>query len=283
MPAARELAETELVRVGDAVVSEERFRQERARRGSGESEAALLERLIRRELLFAEATRVGLEQSPALRDAWKNLVVQHLQEQLETRWESAVTVSDAEVEAEYRAHPDRYSTPPRVRVALIQLASDVPMARVEEVRRQAVEARDREPDFGALAAVSLHPSGRRNRGDLGWLTPGQAALAFPREVAAAVFELDEPGAISPALSTDEGVFLFKRIDRQPAQLRPFETVQDQIRANLRRRRLQEAEQLQYAELRARHPVQTNARRLAELAVEPSQPHLVVRPPRLPGN
>ena len=97
LPAARELADTELVRVGDAIVSEERFRQERARRGAGESDAALLERLIRRELLFAEATRGGMEQSPALREVGKNLVAQHLQEELETRWESKFAVSDAEV------------------------------------------------------------------------------------------------------------------------------------------------------------------------------------------
>ncbi len=226
---------------------------------------------------------MGLDQSPVLREAWKNLVVQHLQEELETRWESKVAVSDAEVEAEYRAHPERYSTPSRVRVALIQLAPETPSTRAEELRRQALEARDREPDFGALAAVSLHPSGRRNRGDLGWLTPGQAALAFPREVAAALFELDQPGVISRALSTTEGVFLLKLIERQPARPRPLETVQEQIRSDLRRRHLQEAEAAQFAELRARHPVQTNARRLAALAAERSQPDLAVRPPRLPGN
>lgn len=282
-PEPAELAPGELVRVGDAVISEDQFRWERARGGPAESDSALLERLVRRELLYAEAIRLGVPDSDELKAAWKNLVRQHFQERLETQWDAAAQVTDAEVQEEYEAHRERYSIPAQVRVALIQLPASASAERMELIRRQAVDVGSREADFGTLATVSVHPSGRRGRGDLGWLNEGQAVLAFPPDAVAALFALESPGAISPAIATSEGTFLFKLMERRAAQPRPLATVRDGIRTELRRRRVQDLEQAQLAEWRTRHGVRTNAPRLAELAADRSQPSLAVRPPRLPAN
>lgn len=270
----------ELARIGSATITVETFQTERARAGSATSdEGALLDRLIRRELLYAEAQRVGFDQSSAVQAAWKNLVIQRFQEELETQAESGPAPIAAEVEAEYTRHPEHYAFPAQVRAALIQLpAASGPLA--AEVRTEALRTSTATEDFGSLASRSIHPSSRRQGGDLGWLTRAQAVLAFPQEVAAALFALSQPGEVSVPVNTTEGVFLLKLIEMRPARAKPLEAVREQIAYELQRRRRAAAEQQIYDRLGAIHPVQTNPQRLAELS-DP-HPELAARPPRLPS-
>lgn len=273
------LAADELARVGPAVISAEAFLVERARTGGSEPDAVLLERLIQRELLYAEARRVAFEQSPALQAAWKNLVIQRFQESLQTQAEALPEATPAELEAEYTQRSERYSLPPQMRAALIQFPAAIHGVRAEEVRSEALRTAEATPDFGPLAARSLHSPSRRQGGDLGWLTRTQAGLALPREVVEALFALSRPGEISPVVSTAEGVFLLKLIAARPARRKPLEAVREQVLYDLQRERRADAEQLLYARLRAMHGVQTNLQCLAELP-HPG-PAVAAHPPQLP--
>lgn len=277
---ARSLAADELARVGAAVISVDMLLAERARTGGSEPDDVLLERLIQRELLYAEARRVAFDQSPALQVAWKNLVTQRFQESLETQAADFPEATPAELEAEYARASERYSLPSQVRAALIQLPAGIPGVRAEEVRSEALRIAEATKDFGALAARSIHSSSRRQGGDLGWLTRAQASLALPQDVVRALFVLNEPGEVSPVMINAEGVFLLKLIETRPARVKPFEAVRDQVAYELQRHRRAAAEQLLYAGLRTHHPVQTNVQRLA--ALSPASPPVATHPPHLPG-
>jgi len=132
----RPLAADELARVGPAVISVEAFLAERTRTSSPEPDAVLLERLIQRELLYAEAHRVAFDQSSKLQAAWKNLVIQRFQEELENQAEAQTVVTVAELDGEYVQHPERYSLPAQARVALLQLPAGSARGRAEEVRAE---------------------------------------------------------------------------------------------------------------------------------------------------
>lgn len=273
------LAAGELARVGPAVISTQALLDERIRTGSSEHDTVLLERLIQRELLYAEARRVAFEQSPALQAAWRNLVIQRFQEHLETQSESVPPPTAAEIEAEYLRRAEHYSLPPQVRAALIQLPASVQGTLAADLRSEAQRTAQALPDFGPLAARSLHTPSRRQGGDLGWLTRSQAGLALPREVVTALFALSRPGEVSPLLSTAEGTFLLKLIEARPARRKPLAAVREQVAHDLQRSRQATAEQLLYARLRAQHGVQTNLQRLAELS--PSVQAVAAHPPQLP--
>ena len=272
------LADHELARIGSEVISVKNFLAERARSSSTESSSDLLERLIQRELLYAEARRVGFDQSPALKAAWKNLVIQRFQDSLESPKKTTGITQDA-IEAEYTGHPERYSTTPQVRAALIQLPAATSEARLAELQTAALQIPAGTADFGALAVQSLHPPSRRLGGDLGWLTQTQAALAFPPEVVSALFTLARPGEVSPPVKTREGVFLLKLVEVRSSQTKPLEAVREQIAFHLKRQQRLETEHQRFAHLRSLHSVDTALDRLP--AISPNPATVAVRPPRLP--
>lgn len=276
----RSLADDELARVGPTVISVETFLAERTRTGGSEPDDVLLERLIQRELLYAEARRVAFDESPALQIAWKNLVTQRFQESLETQAARLPEATPAELEAEYARSSERYSLPAQTRAALIQLPAGRHRVQAEEFRSEALRTAEATPDFGPLAARSIHSSSRRQGGDLGWLTRAQASVSLPQDVVTALFALNQPGEVSPVISNAEGVFLLKLIETRPARVKPFEAVRDQVAYELLRHRRAVAQQRLYAGLRAHHPVQTDPQRLAALSL--ASPPVAASPPRLPG-
>ncbi|MBN9689598.1 MAG: peptidyl-prolyl cis-trans isomerase [Verrucomicrobia bacterium] len=282
-PAKRDLtaeapSDQELARVGSQIITADAFLAERARASTTESNSELLDRLLQRELLFAEASRTGFDQSPELKAAWKNLVSQRYRESLEAR-DDITPLSEDEIRSEYANHPERYTSAPQRRIALIQLPATLPGARVQEIRTEAIRTAADTVHFGPLATHSFHPSSRQNGGDLGWLTLAQADLAFPSEVVTALFALNTPGEVSAPIPTSEGIFVLKLMEVRPGNPKPYDAVRDAIAYSLRRQQRQLAEQQRVAHLRSLHPIQVHPERLAELT--PPAPAVAVRPPRLP--
>ncbi|MFN0067581.1 MAG: peptidylprolyl isomerase [Limisphaerales bacterium] len=288
--AARPPGADELARVGPAAISVDAFLAERDRQGVPIADAALLDRLVRRELLFAGAQRAGLDRSPALQAAWKNLVAQRFEESQLDGPGAAAAASEAELAEFHARHAERYTAPEQVHAALIQLPLPPPaaaarhdgaLAHAQEIRRAALAAPDAAAAFAALAREhSRHAGSRRGSGDLGWLTRSSAGQFLPAEVVAEYFAPKEPGAVSPVIATAEGVFLVQVLGRRPAQVRSLDEVRERVRQDLARARAAAAEAALFARLRDDHPVEINTARLAELAPPPAT--LASRPPRLPA-
>ena len=212
-----------LAKVGDQTITADDFTDVASRSqgqyaGSPDSaKAALLEDLVKREMLVGEALKRGLvtkqQQARLLLQAQEQLALRALIQHLAP---SDVPVSDAEVQALYRqraheAHTLVLFTPDRA-------ACDQAL---EEIRRGA--------DFGATAdrfnTTGMTPKG----GDLGFIAPGTLMPALDTAMS------DGPvgKVIGPIESPSDGWFLVKVLARRPRQQEPFEQVREMLRQGLR--------------------------------------------------
>jgi peptidyl-prolyl cis-trans isomerase C len=213
---------TTLAKVGDHAITVDEFldvaRQSQGQyHGSPDSaKAALLDDLVKRQLLVGEARKRGLisadEQASMLQQAKEQLAMRALIEQLAP---PDAPVSDAEIQALYArtAHEAHtrivFSTEPEViQQAAAQLAGGA--------------------DFGATAdhfnTTGMTPPG----GDLGFVVPGTLPATLDSTIDAAPLGK----VVGPTGNASEGWFLVQVLERRPRRQPPIEQVRDQIRMSL---------------------------------------------------
>lgn len=212
-----------LAKVGDRTITAEDFTDVASRSqgqyaGSPDSaKAALLEDLVKREMMVGEALKRGLvrpeDQARMLRQAQEQLALSALVQRVTPR---DVPVSDAEVQALYRlraneAHVLVVFTPDR-------MACDQALA---EIQRGA--------DFGATAdrfnTTGMTPKG----GDLGFRPPGTLMPALD----AAISDCPVGKVTGPIESPSDGWFLVKVLARRPRRQEPFQQVSEALRQGLK--------------------------------------------------
>lgn len=128
--------------------------------------------------------------------------------------------TEEELRAYWRAHPQEFTEPPRVRLEVIELVADTPRAEVE----------------AALAAArgGGTPAGQRWR-EIGWVEEGQALppLSIDETAPAAALRPGEAVVIENRIL--RGPILFRAIERKEARLLPFEELPGQGHVPPRRR------------------------------------------------
>lgn len=137
-----------------------------------------------------------------------------------------VTVTDDEMAAYYRDHPEKFVIPMQYRLRLLLVSVD-PSATPEiweRAGRQAVELRERGrkgEDFGKLAREFSGDAETRERGgDSGLVHHGQLGLP---EIEHAVESLN-PGEITEPIRTIYGLYLARVEERQPGRQQSFADV-----------------------------------------------------------
>ncbi|MHB8836594.1 MAG: peptidylprolyl isomerase, partial [Candidatus Methylomirabilia bacterium] len=208
----------------------------------------VLERLIDRELMLAEAGRRGIRPSPgelerALaptregmpakeleatlteagtdRESWRRAAERDLTiEKLQAAVTAPVTVGEQEIDAWIARHRDRGEQPDEVRASQLLVRSE----------SAAVEARRRIGGAAAFADVareiSLSPDAERG-GDLGYFARGQ----MPPEFDEVVFSLPR-GQLSEVVASPYGFHLFLVTDRRPGRARSDAEIRADVRAAL---------------------------------------------------
>lgn len=221
------------------------LRQEAVRRGINVDPSLIAERTAKR------AASVGSDGKAVLESAVRSEL---LIERLEGEIRRVSPPSEAAARAYYHQHPEKFTVPERVRVAVILLK--VPpyapaarwQARLEEakaLRQQVLDGKD----FGTLARVhSEHETAQRG-GDLGLVHAGMLIQELQGIVdSLQVGDLAEPAAIL------QGVVLVRLDERQPAELMPFERASDRAQRLLQEERGEEAWQAFLRDLREKTPV-----------------------------
>lgn len=231
----------------------------------------LVNRLVEREMIFAEAERIDLRVSPdeldaamaelrgnytaaefrqVLREAgqteqsWKKglklrLISRKLSEALLS---DEAKVSEKDAEEYYLAHREEFRRPEELRARQMLFAN---IEDAEAVLKQLKAG----ADFAELAREhSLSPD-RENGGNLGYFSKGQ----LPPEFDQALFRLGA-GQISDPVESPYGIHLFLVERRRPAGIRPFAAIKQEIIANLSQQREEEAFQTRLEKLRAETPV-----------------------------
>ncbi len=204
----------------------------------------LLREMMTQEALLQRARQAGLDGDSEVRRELNNLLINKLWDREVASRVASVNVSDDEIKAEYDRNLERYTQPPKVRLAMLQLngrrvMSDTKRAelrsRMEEARRKALE----KPapavkgaaagGFGPLAVdYSEDVASRFRGGDLGWLNQGSSGYHWPAAVLQAGYALPR-GKISEVLEIGGTFYLLKKTDERPSTVKPFEQVQGALR------------------------------------------------------
>ena len=224
-------------------------------RRKAEVERSALEDLIDRQLIVAEARRLGISVEPGEEDMafgkahgaqWgeSKLVEsakrtgedvkrlrQEVRRQLFTtrvaeRVTSDVTVGDEEVQRYYQAHQQAFFIPGAAHLRLLIVDS---RGEAERLRRQALSG----ADFQVLARAHSMGGAKERGGDMGWADPRM----LPEALAAAVEAIPRTG-LTPVVEVGKRYYLVRVEGRRaPRQLSLPET-QDQIRQMLTTQRKQ---------------------------------------------
>ncbi len=212
-----------LARVGNRTITVDDFLDVASRNqgqyagGPDSAKAALLEDLVKRELVVIDALQRGIvgpeDQARMLQQAREQLALRALIQHLAPR---DAPVSDAEVQALYQRRAQEAR-------ALIVFTPD------RATCDRALAEIQGGADFGATAdrfnTTGLSPKG----GDLGFITAGTMMPVLDTATG------DGPvgKVLGPIESPTDGWFLVKVIERRPRQQEPFEQVREALRQGLR--------------------------------------------------
>ncbi len=281
--------------VGSEVITAEAFQNELARRAQlapnryaePKEKQALLEEMIRSEVLYQKAQAAGYDKDPQIAASLKRMITaKYLEDQLARM--ASPKVSAEEIADYYRSYPERFGTPAKVRVALIEFKvarTATAEKRAETARRaeavlaEAKAAPSADGTFGLLAQnYSDDQASRYRGGDIGWLDVGVTNSPWAPAVLAAISRLTQPGDFAAVIETPEAFYLARLVERRQASLRPLEGVKDGIEYLVARQKEQEQQQTLYNLLKQGLKIRTNQALLESISL----PVTERRPPGVPG-
>jgi peptidyl-prolyl cis-trans isomerase C len=181
-----------------------------------------LDELIKREILYQEALKKGLDKDPVyqrkLEDFKKMNMVGLL---LEREIESKTKISDKEVRDYYEQHKEEFAPITQVRLSHIVMNK-------EEEAQKILERLKKGEDFAQIAKNnSLDTASAKKGGDLGFFTRGD----IPQEFGSIVVRL-KTGEVSEPIKTKSGYEIVKVTDKKVGQVIEFEKIKNLISQNL---------------------------------------------------
>ena len=157
----------------------------------------------------------------------------------ETKVAQRIAAPEAELRRYYQASLDQFRMPDRVHVRHILLKT-TGLAK-EEVPKVKAKAEDllkklkAGADFAELAkANSDDPGSAAKGGDVGWIVKGQTVPNFENTA----FAL-KPKELSGVVSTEYGFHILQVLEKEPARVKPFDEVKDQLAQEWKKEKLRE--------------------------------------------
>ena len=234
---------TPAVQVGSAVITTDEIARQlqempppvRAQYISADGKHKLAEGLARFELYVQEAEKRGVQNSPEVRQAVRNLLVQRLM----TTAQTTSPPTDAELQKAYDERKAEFNVPERARFEQLFFAADKKDSNRAKVKAQAVATHAQAAalkldDFGGFDALAPAPGPNAPRlpADTGDLAYERLRAVLGTEVANAGQELKTPGELSAVIESDRGFYILKLRSRTPAGPEAFEKVRDSLKVRL---------------------------------------------------
>jgi peptidyl-prolyl cis-trans isomerase C len=280
-----EQAKLPLVVVGDTTVTVGEFAAQiaekspylRARYASPERRRELLDELVKFELMAKEASRRGLDHSEEVERAKKQVMVQQM---MKAEFEDKVKLSDItdqEIEAYYKAHPEEFNKPEQVRASQIVVKDE---AKAKRVIKQLQEGGADEGRFRQLVSeLSEDPETKARGGDLQFFSrPDQRVPGDPPvldAVAEAAFSLEKPGDVYPTpIKTAQGFHVVRLTSKRKALARTLDHARRIIQNKLWREKREAAVNAFMQTLRDKAGIEENLALLDQVKIElpaPSKP------------
>ena len=262
------------ITLGDYAAALERMNEfDRMRYQAPEKRRELLNEMIDFELLAIEARKRGLDRSPEVEEATRQVLRDALLAEARQGLPALAEIPVAEVRAYYEAHKSDYKEPERRRVSAIILKD---RAEAEKLLPEAKKASPAE--WGKLALKHLEGSRPapgapvESAGDLGIVSapddPKGANPSVPPEVRAAIFELKgEVGAVLDRVVPAAGRhYILKIAGRSGAHERSFAEAERSIRGKLLQQKIEARERDLEEELKKKFPLVIDEAALAQVQV-----------------
>ena len=264
-----------LAKVGSSVITVGSFADEinkkspylRARYESLERRKDLLQSLVRRELLAAEAAERGLDKNEDVQRSMKQVMIQKLLNKVFEERVKKEGIPEKELKAFYKDHFKEYNKPEQVRISHI-LVKD--QKKAKEILAEAKKKGGNMRNWRQL--VRKHSEDRATKvrgGDLRYFPKDTDKIAKP--VVEAAFNLKKPGQIAGLVKTKEGYHIIRLTHRRKAFERSFEEVKDQIRQRILRHKRSKVIKDFVDELRNKAKVEIKDEELKTLNVDTRTP------------
>ncbi len=269
-----------LAKVGSAKITQADFEREMKNlppfaqklfEGKGGKEK-FLDELIKKELLYQEALKKGLDKDAEFKEKVEDfkkisLISQVLEKEIETK----VTVTEQDVKDYYEKHKNELA-------AISQIRAKHILVKTEAEAKKILESIKKGEDFGKLAQkYSIDKGSAKNGGDLGFFSAGQMVPEF--EAAAAQLDI---GKVSEPVKTKFGYHIIKVVDKKTGKPLEFEKIQNNIFQRLTAEKQKEVFDTFIENLRKSYKVEINQDAVSKLSMEVEKEEGTGEQPEKPG-
>ena len=186
----------------------------------------LIEELIQRELLVQDAKQKQLDQSAEFLGRLETIKNSLLSQASVQNYLKSNPITDALLKSEYDKN---------IASAGVEYKARHILVKTEEEAKTIIAELVKGTDFAELAKTkSTGPSGPKG-GDLGWFADGQMVAPFSK----AVVELENNKFTTAPVETQFGWHVILREDSRSQTPPPFESIKEQIRPMLQRKKMKE--------------------------------------------
>lgn len=194
-----------------------------------ERKKKFLEKLIRFEVLVAEAKKRGLEKDPIVQKQIKNVMVNALMKKLNNELVSFSDVKEEEVKAEFEKQKENFTRPAMVRAAVIVVANKKD---AHAIAKELEKNKNNPKYFAQLAREkSINEASKKKMGDIGFFAENDEKI--PQIIRKSVYEAKQMGQIIGPLKITKGEYkgfaLAMRTGFRPAINRPYNLVRDKLK------------------------------------------------------
>ena len=222
-----------------------------------EGKKKFLNELVKKELLYQEALKEGLDKDATyvqkVEDFKKITLIGQL---LEKELAKKAKVTDEDIKQYYDEHKEDFSPTGQIRLGLIRVKT------ADEAKKILDDLKKGE-DFAKLAKEdSIDTNSAKAGGDLGFLSRDQ----IPQEYQMSIVKLKK-GALSEPIKTKNGYDIIKVIDKKATQVIEFDKVKDLISQHLAGEKQKEAFDSYIEDLKKTIPVEVNEAALANIPAE----------------
>jgi parvulin-like peptidyl-prolyl isomerase len=222
---------------------------QRQKYSTPEGRAELAERFVEEEVYYREAGKKGLKKDAKVREMiqkYERAVM--VGEYFEREIKSKAAPSDEKVRQYYDERKDKFTIQPIARAQHILMSDSLKLVKL----MKRVEAGEK---FTTLAHENSEDElTRPDGGNLGFFNPGGYIrnLGYAKELGDAAFSM-KVGEMR-IVKWEKGYSLIVLNELRPAELRPFEDVQEEIKETLTRQELESVQKAAFASLRPKYEV-----------------------------
>lgn len=236
---------------------------------------ALLDFLIREEILYQQALEKGIGDDPAVAHLFKKAVIDKFTTDFLNAELAKVKVGDSEAESHFENNQSAYNKPARRRAAIIvaeftdsddEASKLKKLKRIETAKSAVAEMELVSTHFGELAKVySDDRASMYQGGVIGWfINHPSRKYKWDQAIIDSLFALEKPGDVSDIITTESGYYLVRLAAAENVKEKAFAAVKKGIKNQLLQAKRKQVREAFLTELTGAAEVQINHELLADL-------------------